>query len=482
MYGVACKLTRNPTEAEDLVQDTFVKAMRARDQFHAGTNLKAWLFRILTNTFINKYRRGGLERSVLDGPDADPLADGWVSATTMRQLRDPETLALMPLVEDEIQRALDALPAEFRLAVVLCDVEEFSYEEIAEIMGCPIGTVMSRLHRGRKLLQRTLYDHALALGIVKGEERPGERRRGHATAQRRPRAWPIPRAKARRGMTGARHVVITRACSGSYLDGELGAAKLIEIDEHVGECETCREEVQLLRAMRGSLKRVVRSRGARRPPRRIGNAMAAERARSESRSSARGPDGGWSSLPTWRTLVPLATAAAHRARLGRGDARRAAGRPRRAPASPATICSPSSWPSTAAAPARGAQRRRRARPRAVRGRAGVARRASSGRARTSWAGASSLLPSQRAAMIQYVVGSGDDERRVSVLVYDAQKIPRSARPTSRRARSARPRCGSGREKGYSVAATQRAGVGYLVASDLDPDQSAQLAATVYDDR
>src|SRR5271155_5354641 len=175
MYAVACKLTRNPTEAEDLVQDAFVKAMRARQQFQAGTNLKAWLFRILTNTFINKYRRGGLERSVLDGPDADPLADGWVSASTMRQLREPETLALMPLVEHEIQRALDALPTEFRLAVVLCDVEEFSYEEIAQIMGCPIGTVMSRLHRGRKLLQRTLYNHALALGIVKGEERPGER-------------------------------------------------------------------------------------------------------------------------------------------------------------------------------------------------------------------------------------------------------------------------------------------------------------------
>jgi RNA polymerase sigma-70 factor (ECF subfamily) len=174
MYGVACKLTRNPTEAEDLVQDAFVKAMRARDQFHAGTNLKAWLFRILTNTFINKYRRGGLERAVFDGPDADPLADGWVSASTMRQLRDPEQLALLPIVEAEIQKALDQLPTEFKLAVVLCDVEEFSYEEIAKIMGCPIGTVMSRLHRGRKLLQRSLYNHALAMGIIKGEENIGE--------------------------------------------------------------------------------------------------------------------------------------------------------------------------------------------------------------------------------------------------------------------------------------------------------------------
>jgi RNA polymerase sigma-70 factor, ECF subfamily len=173
MYGVACRLTRNPTEAEDLVQDSLVKAMRARHQFLVGTNLKAWLFRILTNTFINKYRRGGLERSLLDGPDADPLADGWVSASTMRQLRDPEQVALLPIIEGEVGRALDALPTEFKLAVVLCDVEEFSYEESAEIMGCPIGTIMSRLHRGRKLLQRSLYGHALAMGIVKGEESVG---------------------------------------------------------------------------------------------------------------------------------------------------------------------------------------------------------------------------------------------------------------------------------------------------------------------
>lgn len=199
MYGVACRLARNPTEAEDLVQDALVKAMRARDQFHAGTNLKAWMFRILTNTFINKYRRGGLERSLLDGPDADPLVDGWVSAATMRQLRDPEQIALTPIVEGEVGRALDQLPTEFKLAVILCDVEEFSYEEIAEIMGCPIGTVMSRLHRGRKLLQKSLYAHALAMGIVKGEDQifAGEKKQVQAEKVSAPADLATYRAKKR---------------------------------------------------------------------------------------------------------------------------------------------------------------------------------------------------------------------------------------------------------------------------------------------
>jgi RNA polymerase sigma-70 factor (ECF subfamily) len=166
LYTVASRMTRGSSEAEDLVQDTLVKAIRARDQFQPGTNLKAWLLRILTNTFINRYRRGGLERDLLDGPDADPLADGWVGASTMRSIRDPETIALQPLVEAELNAALDELPPDFRLAVVLSDIEELSYKEIAEVMGCPIGTVMSRLHRGRKLLQKRLRQHAEALGIV----------------------------------------------------------------------------------------------------------------------------------------------------------------------------------------------------------------------------------------------------------------------------------------------------------------------------
>jgi RNA polymerase sigma-70 factor (ECF subfamily) len=166
LFSVASRMTRGSSEAEDLVQDTILKAIRARDQFEPGTNLKAWLLRILTNTFINKYRRGGMERGVLDGPTADTLVDNWTSASTMRSVRDAESTALTPLIEAELTAALDELPEDFRLAVILSDVEELSYKEIAEVMGCPIGTVMSRLHRGRKLLQTRLKEHAEVLGIL----------------------------------------------------------------------------------------------------------------------------------------------------------------------------------------------------------------------------------------------------------------------------------------------------------------------------
>jgi RNA polymerase sigma-70 factor (ECF subfamily) len=166
-----------------LVQDTLLKAMRARDQFEAGTNLRAWLIRILMNTFINRYRRGGLERSVLEGPDADPLADGWISAQTMEAMRDPESQALRPMLASEIGRALDELPEDYRTAVVLSDVEELSYKEIADVMGCPIGTVMSRLHRGRRLLKGRLYEHARAMGIVGPEAQVGESHQGEAVVE-----------------------------------------------------------------------------------------------------------------------------------------------------------------------------------------------------------------------------------------------------------------------------------------------------------
>jgi RNA polymerase sigma-70 factor (ECF subfamily) len=180
LLAVGTRLTRNASEAEDLVQDALLKALRAREQFASGTNMRAWLLRILTNTFINRYRRGGLEKTLVEGPDADPLADGWVGASTMEAMRDPESQALRSLLEKEITRALDELPEEFRLAVVLSDVEELSYKEIAEIMGCPIGTVMSRLHRGRRLLKRRLYEHARAYGIVGPETEVGKGRDGAA--------------------------------------------------------------------------------------------------------------------------------------------------------------------------------------------------------------------------------------------------------------------------------------------------------------
>lgn len=169
MLAVGFRLCRNRAEAEDLVQDSLVKALRFREQYVAGTNLKAWLLKILKNTFINRYRRTGLERSVLEGPDADPLMDAWISAATLRGMRDPESLALRPVLEKEIMGALDGLPEEFRTVVVLSDVEEMSYREIADIVGCPIGTVMSRLHRGRKLLKAKLVEHARALGLTVDE-------------------------------------------------------------------------------------------------------------------------------------------------------------------------------------------------------------------------------------------------------------------------------------------------------------------------
>jgi RNA polymerase sigma-70 factor, ECF subfamily len=173
LLAVGTRLTRNAAEAEDLVQDALLKALRAKEQFASGSNMRAWLLRILTNTFINRYRRGGLEKTLMEGPDADPLADGWVGASSMEAMRDPESQALRSLLEKEITAALDELPEEFRLAVVLSDVEELSYKEIAEIMGCPIGTVMSRLHRGRRLLKKRLYEHARAYGIVGPETEVG---------------------------------------------------------------------------------------------------------------------------------------------------------------------------------------------------------------------------------------------------------------------------------------------------------------------
>lgn len=166
LYGAALRLTRSASDAEDLVQDAFVKAYRFYDRFEPGTNMKAWLFRILTNTFINKYRRSTRERKVLEGREAEPVGDGVMSRAAMRTLTDPISEAHRRIITAEIQEALDSLPEDYRVMIVLADVEELSYKEIANIVGCPIGTVMSRLHRARKKMQRRLLDQAVHLGIV----------------------------------------------------------------------------------------------------------------------------------------------------------------------------------------------------------------------------------------------------------------------------------------------------------------------------
>lgn len=169
LYAVALRMTRRSSDAEDLVQDTLFKAMRAQHQFQEGTNLKAWLVRILTNTFINKYKRGVLERSLLGAENLDPVSEGWTSSATLAALHDPESKMLRPLLAQEISDALDELPDDFRMAVLLVDVQELSYKEAAEALGCPIGTVMSRLHRGRRILKSRLLHQARAHGLVPEE-------------------------------------------------------------------------------------------------------------------------------------------------------------------------------------------------------------------------------------------------------------------------------------------------------------------------
>ena len=157
LYASAVRLTRNERNAEDLVQDTVMRAWRFFDRFQRGTNFRAWLFKILTNTFINKYRRRVLERSVAQSMERTGET-GVMSSGGVRAARDAEETLQFSLMSEAIHKALGDLPEEFRLAVVLCDVEEFSYREIADIMECPVGTVMSRLFRGRKQLQKLLTE------------------------------------------------------------------------------------------------------------------------------------------------------------------------------------------------------------------------------------------------------------------------------------------------------------------------------------
>src|SRR5258705_6693929 len=168
LFGAAYRLTRNPRDAEDLVQDSLLRAYRFWDSFQQDSNCKAWLLRIVTNTFINEYQRKKRSREILDAASAEQDAtDGVLVHAAAHDKQSPERALLAASVSDDVQKALDQLPDDFRTAVILCDMQGLSYKEIAEIMECPVGTVMSRLFRGRKLLAAGLREFAVAEGYVK---------------------------------------------------------------------------------------------------------------------------------------------------------------------------------------------------------------------------------------------------------------------------------------------------------------------------
>lgn len=170
LYATALRYTHNEKDAEDLVQDTFLKAYQNLDKFKEGTNARAWLFTILTNTFINKFRRKKKEREILGADDLRPVRQNFHDLGQVELQQNPESRAMHSTFSEELRDSLEAIPEEFRMVVVLADLNDFSYKEIAHILDCPVGTVMSRLFRGRKLLRASLVDAAFDRGIIRERE------------------------------------------------------------------------------------------------------------------------------------------------------------------------------------------------------------------------------------------------------------------------------------------------------------------------
>jgi RNA polymerase sigma-70 factor (ECF subfamily) len=206
LYGAAYRLTRNPRDAEDLVQDSLLRAYRFWDSFEQDSNCKAWLLRIVTNTFINEYQRKKRSREVLDAASAEQDAtDGVLMHADASDRQSPERALVERSVSDDVQRALESLPEDFRTAVVLCDVQGLSYKEIADIMQTPVGTVMSRLFRGRKLLAASLREFALAEGYVKTGDEKAPEKSGEKPAEKAENTIDLEKYRAARaGKEGSR--------------------------------------------------------------------------------------------------------------------------------------------------------------------------------------------------------------------------------------------------------------------------------------
>ena len=192
LYNTAYRMTRNAQDAEDLIQETYLKAYKYYDKFEEGTNLKAWLFKILKNTFINSYRKAQLQPPQSDFADIEESFESQISEDVSRQIRNPEEELLENVLDEDVQRAVDKLPQDYRMVVLLADLEGFSYKEISDILEIPVGTVMSRLYRGRRLLEAEMLRYAREHGYLRagspvkmrsrngGSEPDGEEYRGRA--------------------------------------------------------------------------------------------------------------------------------------------------------------------------------------------------------------------------------------------------------------------------------------------------------------
>ena len=178
LFAGAVRMTRNRADAEDLVQETYLKAWRAYDSYEEGTNLRAWLFRIMTNTYINRYNAAQRRPTETDLDEVEELflyrRLGTIDQSRMNASAEDQMMELF--TDDEVRSAIEELPENFRLPLILSDVEGFAYKEIAEMLDVPIGTVMSRLHRGRKSMQKRLYEFARERGLVNEDLLPDEER------------------------------------------------------------------------------------------------------------------------------------------------------------------------------------------------------------------------------------------------------------------------------------------------------------------